>query len=134
MRSYSHICQQMQCLCSSTYWPRKSFCFILLSLVFDCILSRSGSIVLCVSSLTSLIMEEWAKYGKLASLGISFTRQCHHTYIIYTPKPLQISGWGGANYIPGSARGYSNCCPPLPPRMRICSRKGLGSISIDVVQ
>jgi len=47
----------------------KSFCFVLLPLVFDRILGRSGSIVLCVSPLTSLMMEQRSKYGKL---GISF--------------------------------------------------------------
>ena len=41
----------------------KSFCFVLLPLIFNRILGRSGSIVLCVSPLTSLMMaagEVWA--------------------------------------------------------------------------
>ena len=34
----------------------KSFCYVLLPLVFDQLLGRSGSIVLCISPLTSLMM------------------------------------------------------------------------------
>ena len=42
----------------------KSLCFVLLPLVFDRILGRSGSIVLCISPLTSLMMEQRGKiYG-----------------------------------------------------------------------
>ena len=45
---------------------RKSFCFVLLPFVFfDLLLGRSSSIVLCVSLLTSLMMEQRTKYGKL---------------------------------------------------------------------
>ena len=41
----------------------KSYCFVLLPLVFDRMLGRSGSIVVCIlSPLTSLMMEQRAKY------------------------------------------------------------------------
>ena len=40
----------------------KSYCFVLLPLVFDRVLGRDGSIVLCVSPLTSLMMEQRSKY------------------------------------------------------------------------
>ena len=43
----------------------KSFCFVLLPLVFDRMLGRSGSIVLCISPLTSLMMEQQAKFTTL---------------------------------------------------------------------
>ena len=39
----------------------KSYCFVLLPLVFR-VLGRDGSIVLCVSPLTSLMMEQRSKY------------------------------------------------------------------------
>ena len=40
----------------------KSFCFALLLLVLDRIHSRSGSIVLCISQLTSLMVEQRTKF------------------------------------------------------------------------
>ena len=40
----------------------KSYCFVLFPLVFDRVLGRNGSIVLCVSPLTSLMMEQRSKY------------------------------------------------------------------------
>ena len=43
----------------------KSFCYVLLPLVFDQLLGRSGSIVLCISPLTSLMMEQRSKFSKL---------------------------------------------------------------------
>ena len=43
----------------------KLFCFTLLPLVFDRIHSRSGSIVLCISPLTSLMMEQRTKFTML---------------------------------------------------------------------
>ena len=36
----------------------KSYCFVLLPLVFDYILDARGSIVLCISPLTSLVLEQ----------------------------------------------------------------------------
>ena len=43
----------------------KSLCYVLLPLVFDLLLRRKGSIVLCISPLTSLMMEQRDKYSKL---------------------------------------------------------------------
>ena len=40
----------------------KSFCFVLLPLVFDRLLGRSGSIILCISPLTSLMLEQRNKF------------------------------------------------------------------------
>ena len=40
----------------------KSYCFVLLPLVFDRVVGHDGSIVLCISPLTSLMMEQRAKY------------------------------------------------------------------------
>ena len=94
------------------------FCFVLLPLVFDRILGRSGSIVLCVSPLTSLMMEQRGKYGKL---GISFTRQCHHTYVIYiiyliyTPQPLQMSGWEVLITFQDPRKGIVTAIPQILP-------------------
>ena len=49
----------------------KSLCFVLLPLVFDRILGCSGYIVLCISPLTSLMMEQREKYTVLGlSCGI----------------------------------------------------------------
>ena len=39
----------------------KSICFALLPLVFDCVHGDTGSIVLCISPLTALMMEQHAK-------------------------------------------------------------------------
>ena len=41
----------------------KSYCFVLLPLVFDYLLDCRGSIVLCVSPLTSLMLEQREKYS-----------------------------------------------------------------------
>ena len=41
----------------------KSYCFVLLPLVFDYCLGHSGSIVVCVSPLTSLMLEQREKYS-----------------------------------------------------------------------
>ena len=41
----------------------KSYCFVLLPLVFDYILDSQGSIVLCISPLTSLMLEQREKYS-----------------------------------------------------------------------
>ena len=43
----------------------KSLCFVLLPLVFDRIRGSSSSIVVCVSPLTALMMEQRAKFTKL---------------------------------------------------------------------
>ena len=41
----------------------KSYCFVLLPLVFDNFLGYQGSIILCVSPLTSLMLEQREKYS-----------------------------------------------------------------------
>ena len=41
----------------------KSYCFVLLPLVFDYIFGVQGSIVLCISPLTSLMLEQREKYS-----------------------------------------------------------------------
>ena len=46
----------------------KSFCFILLPLVFDHVLDRNGSIILCISPLTSPMLEQ---RNKFATQGVS---------------------------------------------------------------
>ena len=96
----------------------KSLCFVLLSLVFDCILGRSGSIVLCVSPLASLMMaagEVWATWHIVYS---SYLRNLPNQHTATT-------SYKGANYIPGSTRGIvipqTLPSPPLPsPPPRAC--------------
>ena len=41
----------------------KSYCFVLLPLVFNHLLGSDGSIVICISPLTSLMMEQREKYS-----------------------------------------------------------------------
>ena len=41
----------------------KPYCFVLLPLVFDNFLGSQGSIILCVSPLTSLMLEQREKYS-----------------------------------------------------------------------
>ena len=77
----------------------KSFCLVPLPLVFDRILGRSCSIVLCVFPLTSLMMaagEVWATWHIVYSSMSSYLRNLPNLHTAAT-------SYKGANYIPGSA-------------------------------
>ena len=43
----------------------KSFCYVTLPFVFDFMLGQSGSIVLCISPLTALMMEQRTKFSAM---------------------------------------------------------------------
>ena len=72
----------------------KSFCFVLLALVFDCILGRSGSIVLCISPLTSLMMEQWEKYTVLG-LTCKFVGKLQRDVVTQTLEVYILSEFQG---------------------------------------
>ena len=84
------------------------FCFVLLPLVLDRILGCSGSIMLCVSPLTSLMM---AAGEVSATWHIVYSSMS--SYLRYLPNlHTAATSYKGANYIAGSARGHFSSAPP----------------------
>ena len=86
----THVCQLTRCLCSSTHRPRGVVRFRPVAPRFRP-LTRPQWLysVVCVSPDISYD----GNRRSMGYLGLSFTRQCHHTYVIYliyTPQPLHI--------------------------------------------
>ena len=55
----------------------KSQCYALLPLIFDSVYERQGSIVICISPLTSLMMEQKAKFTH-QGIAVEFVGELQH--------------------------------------------------------
>ena len=113
----------------------KSFCFVLLPLVFDRILGCSGSIALCVSFLTCLVMavgEVWATLHIVYSSMSSYLRNLPNLHTAATSYKVLIT-FQDPLVIFHYPRPFFSL--PLPPRMRrsLRLRKGLGTRLTETV-